>query len=124
MNWPYALDRNLSGGPLVAGGKTFLKGVSMHSASRLTYLTDGRYDRFDALIAVDDSTAGQGSVRFRVFVDGNSSYTSDTVRGGDPPKPISIQIRDAQRIDLVVDFADRADQQDHANWLEARFVRP
>jgi hypothetical protein len=123
LNWPYSVDRNLSGGPLRAGGKTFAKGIGMHSASRLTYLTDGRYSRFDAQLAVDDAGAGQGSVRFRVFVDRNPKFTSDTLRGGDSPVPISIDISGAKRIDLVVDFADRADQWDHADWLDARFVR-
>ena len=123
LSWPYSVDRNLSGGPLSAGGRTYLKGIGMHSASRLTYLTEGRYARFDALLAVDDAAAGQGSVRFRVFVDGNPKFTSDTLRGGDPPLPISIDISNANRIDLVVDFADRADQWDHADWLDARFVR-
>ena len=123
LSWPYSVDRNLSGAPLRAGGRTYLKGIAMHSASRLTYLTDRRYARFDALLAVDDTAAGQGSVRFRVFVDGNPKFTSDTLRGGDPPVPISIDISDADRIDLVVDFADRADQWDHADWLDARFVR-
>ena len=123
LSWPYSLDRNLLGGLLRAGGRTYLKGIGMHSASRLTYLTEERYGRFDALLAVDDAAAGQGSVRFRVFVDGNPKFTSDTLRGGDPPVPISIDISDANRIDLVVDFADRADQWDHADWLDARFVR-
>ena len=123
LSWPYSVDRNLSGAPLRADGRTYLKGIGMHSASRLTYLTEEPYGRFDALLAVDDAAAGQGSVRFRVFVDGNPKFTSDTLRGGDPPVPISIDISDANRIDLVVDFADRADQWDHADWLDARFVR-
>jgi NPCBM/NEW2 domain-containing protein len=123
LSWPYSVDRNLSGAPLRAGGRTYLKGIGMHSASRLTYLTEGRYGRFDALLAVDDAAAGQGSVRFRVFVDGNPKFTSDTLRGGDPPVPIFIDISGANRIDLVVDFADRADQWDHADWLDARFAR-
>ena len=72
---------------------------------------------------VIDTAAGQGSVRFRIFVDGKPKFTSDTLRGGDPPLPISIDISDANRIDLLVDFADRADQWDHADWLNARFVR-
>ena len=123
LSWQYSVDRNLSGAPLRAAGRTYLKGIGMHSASRLTYLTEGRYGRFDAELAVDDATAGQGSVRFRVFVDGKPKFTSDTLRGSDPPVPISIDISGSNRLDLVVDFADRADQWDHADWLDARFVR-
>ena len=36
---------------------------------------------------------------------------------------ISVDNDGAKRLDLVVDFADRADELDHANWLNARLVR-
>jgi hypothetical protein len=39
------------------------------------------------------------------------------------PVPVSVDLSDAKRLDLVVDFAERADQLDHANWLDARLVR-
>ena len=60
LSWPYSTDRNLSGGPLRTGGTMYLKGIGMHSASRLTYLTEGRYGRLDAQLAVDDAAAGAG----------------------------------------------------------------
>jgi len=94
----------------------------MHSSARLTYLLDKPYSKFQASTAIDDSTAGRGSVRFRVYVDGQKKYTGQIVRGQDAPTPISIDIPAARRLDLIIDFGDRADQQDHANWLEARLL--
>jgi hypothetical protein len=94
----------------------------MHSASRLSYALTKPYRRFQAELAIDDQ-AGGGSVGFRVFVDGQVRHASPIVRGGQPPVPVSVDIADAKRIDLVVDFADRADELDHADWLNARLVR-
>jgi hypothetical protein len=62
-------------------------------------------------------------VRFRVFVDGQPKYASPILRGGDRPVPISVDVTSAKRLDLVVDFADRADELDHADWLDARLVK-
>ena len=123
LPWPYRTDRSVSGGWLRAGGRLYWKGLGVHSAARLTYLIDEPYRRFEAELAIDDGTSGRGSVRFRVFVDGSPKYTSPTVRGREPPVPVSVDLSGAKRLDLVVDFADRADEKDHANWLNARLVR-
>ena len=122
LSWPYHADRSVEGSWLHCGGRPYLKGLGVHSAARLTYLLDGSYRRFAADLAVDDETSGGGSVRFRVFVDGQSKYTSEVVRGGGLPLPLSLDITGAKRLDLIVDFADRADELDHADWLNARIV--
>ncbi len=123
LSWPYRTDRNVSGGLLRSGGRVCSKGLGMHSAARLSYALSEPYRRFQAELAVDDETGGRGSVTFRVFVDGKVQYSSPIVRGGSPPLPISIDLAGAKRLDLVVDYADRADELDHANWLNARLVR-
>jgi endo-alpha-N-acetylgalactosaminidase len=81
------------------------------------------YQRFQAELALDDSAAGSGSVRFRVFVDGKETFTSETLRGGMEPMPISVDLTNAKRLDLVVDYADHGDVLDHADWLNARLVK-
>lgn len=121
--WPYRLDRTVSGARLRAGGRLYAKGIGMHSASRLTFPVGGEYRRFEAELAVDDETAGGGSVVFRVFADATEKYRSPIIRGGEPPVPISVDISGAQRVSLVVDHADRGDQLDRADWLEARVVK-
>lgn len=123
LPWPYHADRNVTGGWLRSGGRLYLKGLGVHSAARLTYTLDGQYRRFQAELGIDDSTAGGGSVRFRVFVDGHQKYASETVCGGMEPVPVAVDVSGAKRLDLVVDYADLADQLDKANWLNARLVK-
>jgi hypothetical protein len=45
------------------------------------------------------------------------------IRGGQPPVPISVNIRSAKKLELIVDYADRADVLDHADWLNARLTK-
>ena len=78
--------------------------------------------RFEAQVAIDDSTAGRGSVIFRVLVDGQERFASPILRGGDAPVPVSVDLRGAKKLELLVDYADRADVLDHANWLDARLT--
>lgn len=127
LAWPYQRDRNVLGEPIVVGGRLYLKGLAMHSAGRLTYRLDGDYERFAAEVAIDDSARGRGSVVFGVHVlrDGRwqASYKSGTIRGGDQPQFVSVDIRAAQALTLTVDYADRGDELDHAVWLDARLVK-
>jgi hypothetical protein len=39
------------------------------------------------------------------------------------PTPISVDLSGAKQLDLVVDYADRADVLDHADWLNARLIK-
>ncbi len=127
MEWPYERDRSVDGGPLAVGPERYLKGIGMHTASRLTYGLEGKYRRFDAAVAVDDSAGRRGSVTFGVYVlrDGEwqEAYTSGIVRGGDAPQSVSVDVSGAQGLTLTVDYADRGDELDRANWLDARLVK-
>ena len=126
--WPYERDRSVSGALLRSAGQLHLKGLGMHSASRITYALDKPYRRLQAEVAVDDETQNRGSVVFRVFVDDGSGqwqpkFSSPIVRGGDKPLPISVDLSGAKRISLLVDFADRGSEMDHADWLNVRLVQ-
>jgi hypothetical protein len=128
LEWPFHADRSVLGSRLRAEGKLFLKGLGMHSPSRITFELERPYRRFEAELAVDDDTTGRGSVVFRVLVDdGRGAWSerakSEIIRGGQAPVPISVDLSGARRVSLLVDYADRADELDHADWLDARLVR-
>ena len=128
LAWPFHADANVDGGRLRSAGKLYLKGIGVHSASRLTYDLDQAYRALQAELAVDDQTARHGSVEFRVFVDtGNgqwqSRYASPIVRGGQAPTPMSVDLAGVKRISLLVEFADHGDELDYADWLDARLIK-
>lgn len=128
LAWPYQLDKSVIGTQLRSSGRLYLKGIGVHSASGLTYQLDGDYRRFEAELAIDDSSAEHGSVKFKVFTANGSGrwqpkYASPVIRGGMTPTPISVDLQGAKRLSLLVEFADRGDELDRANWLRARLVK-
>lgn len=123
LSWDYRVGRNVDGARLRAGGDLYVEGIGMHSAARLTYDLDEPYRRFEARVAIDEQVAPRGSVVFRVYADGQQRFASPIVRGGDDPLDVSVDLGGARRVSLIVDFADRGDELDHAQWLDARLVR-
>jgi hypothetical protein len=128
LSWHYRRDKNVAGGALTAEGNRYLKGLGTHSAARVTYSLDGEFREFQSELAIDDSTGGRGSSICRIFADDGSGkwqlkFESPMIRGGNKPIPVRADLRGAKRVSLLVEFADRGDEQDHVNWLDARLVR-
>jgi hypothetical protein len=128
LPWEYQKNRSARKAALRAVGERHLLGLGMHSAARLTYDLDVPYRRFEASLAIDDETAGLGSVIGRIFTDDGSGewkprYESPIVRGGQAPVPVSVDLTGAKRISLLIDFADRGDEGDLADWINARLVK-
>ena len=102
----------------------------MPTTSRVVYEVTNGNGRFSAELALDDAAGQHGSVVYRVYLEQprqaqavwQVAYTSPVVRGGDAPRMISLDLNGATKIALIVDFADRGDERDYANWLNARFV--
>jgi len=126
--WDYQRDRNVTGGELRVAGSLALKGLGMHSASRLTYDLDKKYTRFATRVGIDDSTGGRGHALARVYGDrGDGKWEllaeSPALRGGAPATPLETDLTGVQRLALVVDFAGDGDAGDHVDWLDARVIR-
>jgi hypothetical protein len=126
--WQFGADQNVLGGALRTNDRLVSKGLGMFPASRLAYELDGKYRRLVGQVALDASAEKKGSVTFRALIaDDNGTwsnlYESPIVRGGDAPLEISLDLRSAQRLALLVDFADRGDQCDYANWLDLRLIK-
>ena len=126
--WPFENDRQDLGGRLRASGAMYVKGIGMHSTARLAYELPEGYRQFQAEIALDDAAGDRGSVIFRVFTNAGdatwkTAYESPIVRGGEAPRSIHADLVGVKRIALIVDFAERGDEQDHAVWLNARLVK-
>lgn len=127
LAWPLARDASLEGDVLAAAGRRYAKGLAMHSAARAVYRVPAGATALCAELAIDDAVGQGGSVVYRVYrvtAEGvETAYESDVVRGGQPPRPITVDVTGATAVVLIVDYADYGDQQDHADWLDARFVR-
>jgi hypothetical protein len=123
---PLTLDQMVLGNRPRIDGCAYRKSVGMPTAGEATYDIRG-YKRFESLIAVDDAAQLRGSVIFKIILKGRSGETiafeSKTLRGGDKPVPITVDLAGATQMTLHTEFAERGDECDYANWLMARLTR-
>lgn len=121
--WPFRVDMNITGGAIRMSGMTYSRGIGVHAYQLLRYDLSGHYERFSAVVGVDDSVGGHGSVVFRVLADDRLLFESRTLRGGDAPQAVAIDISGASVLTLECDTADELDLSDHANWANAVLIR-
>jgi len=127
-DWTYHDDQSVLGTRLRCRERLIEKGLGVHSTSRLAYDIPPGTQRFQAELALDGVAGDQGSVVYRTYLqspDGQweLAFESPVIRGNEEPQSLNLEIGAARRIALIVDFADRGDEMDRANWLMARFVK-
>ncbi len=115
-------DRNCVEKPISIAGRQFQSGLGTHAVSVMHLELDGRVTNFSALVGIDDSAGGRGSVVFRVYGDGRILYDSGILRGGEEAKPLDVDLHGVQQLVLYVGSADDGIDFDHADWAEARFT--
>ena len=119
--FPWRRDLAVSGRPLTLRGRTFERGLGVHSRSSLTYLPGRKYSLLTGVIGLDDDGKG-GRAQFVVRGDGRELFRA-IMGGADDPKPLRVAITGVERLELLVDFARDTDTGDRADWADLRLVR-
>jgi hypothetical protein len=116
-------DKAVGGGPLRLGGRTYRKGLGVHSRNVIEYDLQARYRSLAGVIGLDESAGPRGSVTFRVFADSKEIFSKE-VGSGDPPETISLPADGVRRLRLEVDYGpDGVDFGDCADWADLRVTR-
>ncbi|BBC34447.1 hypothetical protein SGFS_057410 [Streptomyces graminofaciens] len=102
--------------------KSYAHGVTVHGLSSVTIDLNRSCDAFDALVGVDDTTAGLGKVYFSVYGDGVRLWRSGLVEGGDPALPVHVNLAGRETVRLVVEPHSHFDAVTLADWAESRFT--
>lgn len=116
-------DTTFTGAPLKLAETEYRKGLAMHSRCAVTYALDGQYDLFRAVLGFDPSGREMGDVECRVLLDGKRLFERAPYRGGDPPVPVEISVRDGEQLTLEVDFGAFEDIGDRLLWADAKLIR-
>jgi hypothetical protein len=127
--FPYRRDTNLDGGPISLGGKSYSRGLALHSRTTLRYRIGGDYRRFHAVAGIDDRLRGVGGYVYLV-VRGDGKVLFDAeLRDGDSPRPLDVDVTDIRDLEIFCDFckgtelSDLLDIGDHLDLAEARVVK-
>ncbi len=118
-------DRRITREPLVAsvGDKEqqFDKGLGLHSRTRLIYRLAGKYRRFLATAAVDE-TGGAGQLTLLIVADNRELFRQEMSRG-ESAREIDVDISGANRLQIVVDYGNHGDQGDQMSLCDARLIK-
>jgi hypothetical protein len=120
--WPARMDRSVSGGPIRVGAQTFARGIGVHAYSRLAWNLDGSHKTFRTRYAIDGDRE-QADVTVRVRLDDKVVHEQQHVRAGRLADVVRVELGDAKRLTLEVDFGDGYDVQDRLNWIEPALVK-
>ncbi len=107
---------------LQIGRQHYAKGLGHHAPGNLVVDLGGRYLAFDAEVGVQQQNSTQGSVVFRVFVDGKQAFDSGVMRQSTPAKVVHVSVSGAQELRLEAGDAGDGIMCDCADWAEARLT--
>lgn len=121
--WAYKTDKNVLGGPLSLAGRTYRRGVGLHSACRITWHLGGAYERFTALVGIDDSAGRFADADVTIRLDGRELVALTGLRFGDKPRPIDLPVSGGDRLTIEVGFGKRGDVQDRVDIVQPALIR-
>jgi hypothetical protein len=113
-------NRSVMGGEIKIGNNTYKKGIGMHAITDVTYKLDNVYNRFRAVVGVQD-TASNGSVEFEVYGDGRKLASSGVLVCG-VAKALDVDISGVTELKLRATDGGNGIDSDHASWADARVL--
>jgi hypothetical protein len=123
---PWQPDASVTGGPLVAGGRTHGRGLGVHSKSRLVFPVPEGAGAFLTRVAFDDEALRlpvRGIVDARVLAGDAVVFEAKGLAAGDAPRSSGlVPVRPGQRLTFEVDFAAGRDLGDRVDWLSPVFL--
>lgn len=120
--WEYRRDKNLDGGPLRMAGKSYSRGLGLHSRTLLRYRLAGEYSRFQAVMGIDDVVDRRGDVHVVISGDSKVLFEGD-VRGTDSPRPLDLNVQNVRDLEILVDFGGDLDIADHLDLADAKVIK-
>ena len=100
----------------------YAHGVTVHGASSVTIDLNRSCTAYDALVGVDDTTLGLGTVRFSVLADGVRLWRSPLVKGGQPAIPVHVPLTGRSTVRLTVEPHGLLDAVLLADWAQSAFT--
>jgi hypothetical protein len=123
--YEYRRDRSLDGAQLSLAGKTYPRGLALHSKTTLRYRIAGEYAKFLAIAGIDDEVRRNGDYSVRLVITGDNKPLFDAeVKTRDAPRPLDLDVTGVRDLEILVDFgADMLDICDHLDLADAKLVK-
>ena len=109
-------------GILSINGKEFEKGLGVNTYSKLSYFLDGKFPQFSAYIGIHEEGCEDAKVLFEIYADGVLKYKSPLIRKEEAARFISINIGNANLLELVVKSPLENSTCNFAVWGDAKLL--
>jgi hypothetical protein len=119
----YVRDKSWNNRPLKIDGKTYNRGLAVHSRCVLTYDLGGEFTTFRSLLGFDEDVGERGRVLCRVSVDDKELFVKPDFRSSEKAVPVEVPVKGAKQLRLEVDFGEDEDVGDRVIWANARLYR-
>ena len=103
-------------------GQAYRKGFGTFPVAEAKYNLDKKYERFSAVLGIDDTALGRGSAIFEVWSGTTMLYKSDKLLGTSAPQHISLVVTDKTELTLKVTDAGDGNTMDIADWADAKLL--
>jgi hypothetical protein len=105
-----------------AGPRSYNKGLALRSRTELVYRLPVGFHRFTATAGIDPAAGESGNVQLSIYAD-DYPLLETVVESDDGPQAIDVQIKDAKRLKILVDFGQNQDSGDWLNLCDAKIVK-
>ncbi len=129
----YRTNKTMDGKPLRLGGKTYDRGLWIHSRSVLRYSLGGDFSRLEAVTGIDDEIPRRDKTKARLTIKADKRVVFDEdIWTTDKPRLLKCDLAGAQMLEIVVDFGEKRDDgrppldaslQDWVDLAEAKVVK-
>ena len=117
------IDVPAGGRPLAIAGRQFVRGLATYATSTLWLELDGKVERFQAFVGVDDAAGdANAAVVFTIYGDNRKLWESAVLKRGEPAVAVDLELKGVRSLLLKLDHARDTKPYNYADWADARFV--
>lgn len=122
QDWGEAqVNKSLLGTPLQVAGVKYKRGIGTHSVSRYLVSLSGAAQSFSGRVGADDRNDYGGDMEFQLIADKKIIWKSGIVHKGMPAISFRVDLKNVQKLALLVLEGGDGIMYDHADWLDAKF---
>lgn len=122
--WPLVKDAAATGQTLRLAGNSYEHGLGTHAACQVVYQLDAKYERFDAIVGINESSR-RGRAKVAIDLDGKridlnegKELTHETA-----PVLVRLDVKGIRVMTLIVELGSFGDVQANVNWAKARLIK-
>ncbi|HYG74206.1 MAG TPA: NPCBM/NEW2 domain-containing protein [Planctomycetota bacterium] len=117
-------DQAATGEKLTIAGKTYARGIGVHSFARLSFDVGGQYAKLLCDVGLDASAPPNAVASWKIIADGKE-LAAGTAKAGEAAQTVRKEVAGVKTLEFICDYgSDDDDAGDHLDWANARLIKP